>query len=217
MKIFGAEAWSGFIDVEHFVGSILDVVLEGWPRIVAPNPDELEDPVTNRLVAQIQRSESFRKLPLRVYPRAIELNEDGTVSGIPAIRFETNAPQHIGEFFVFECKRLRFKSGERCKSGNSEYIDGKTQGMTAFVAGKYATPYGHGGMLGYVLCDCANPVPTLERAIKQSTVLALEAGDGLRPSSLRSHVDIRETFHHPQVGSDFRLHHIFLDSKRCRG
>jgi hypothetical protein len=181
-------------------------------------PHEREDPVTHRLVAKIQDDPVFRSLTLRVYPRPIDLDPEGNVTGIPDIRFETNAPQHEGEFFVFECKRLRYATEKgKCRSNNTEYIDGDNQGMTAFVSGKYKTPHGHGGMIGYILCECEDAVPTLEAAIRASKVLALAAGDGLRASTLRQHDDVRETLHAPATAPSFRLHHLFLDSRNCCG
>jgi hypothetical protein len=217
MMISGAPAWHGFIGVEDFVGRIIDVVLSCWPKIVAPVADEHEDPVTHRLVAKIKDDPTFRSLSLRVYPRPLDLDSDGNVTGIPDIRFETLASQHQGEFFVFECKRLRYEVKGKCRSNNSEYIDGDNQGMTAFVTEKYKTHHGHGGMIGYILCDCGAPMPSLEKAVRKSTVLALAVGGGLQASSLRPRIEVRETFHVPSSGRRFRLHHLFLDSRNCCG
>lgn len=218
MEVSGAAAWHGFIGAEDFVGRIVDVILACWPKIVAPVANEREDHVTNRLVAKIQDDPVFRSLTLRVYPRPLDLDQDGNVTGIPDIRFETNAPQHEGEFFVLECKRLRYAVNGRCRSNNSEYIDGNNQGMTAFVTGKYKTPRGHGGMIGYVLCECRDHMTSLEAAIRgASSMLALAAGDGLRASSLRRLNEVRETFHAPTSSASFRLHHILLDSRKCCG
>lgn len=217
MEISGASAWAGFIGVEDFVGRLVDVVLTCWPAIVAPSPDESEDRITHRLVAQIQENPTFRGLPLRIYPRHIELDTDGAVTGIPDIRFETNAQQHEGEFFVFECKRLRYEKNGNCRSGNSEYIDGNSQGMTAFVTGKYKTPHGHGGMIGYILCQRGDPMPSLEKAVRKSALLAMAPGDGLRESKLRKRTDVRESVHTPEAGRRFCLHHLFLCAGDCLG
>ena len=215
MQISGTSAWDGFIDVEDFVGRILDVVLESWPEVHAPTATESEDVVTQRLCARIRDSKTFRTMFLRVYPHLADLAGDGSITGIPDIRFETNAPQHDGEFFVFECKRLRYEAAGKCRSNNSQYIDGGGQGMTAFVNGKYKTPHGHGGMIGYVLCRCRSPISSLEAGVRQSKLLGLKPGDGMRPSSLRNCPEIRESFHQPAGGISFRLHHVFLDSAAC--
>ena len=217
MKILDDGAWADLLTPEHFLRMILEAVLASWRSLSVPHDTSEENPVTRQLYTALRRYSAQANLPFYVDSQWELVDDDGEVVGVPDIRFTPNVTRTGEHFFVVECKRLRYRYSDKCRSGNSEYIDGRGQGMTAFVDQRYPTPQGHGGMIGYILCDCEDPIGKIRRAIgKMRDRLGLEGAEVLRSSSLGI-TGVLETAHSVASDKTIVLHHVFLDAKECVG
>ncbi len=219
-----ATSWAGDIDYSRFLEGILRCIVESWPNIATPLPDEGEDEVTVRLFGQMKLHHWARRSPFRMTLQAQYVPAGGAeVAGIPDILIETLAPPWEEEFVSIECKRLRRKDGTQpCRSGNAEYIDGDGQGMTAFTSGRYPSPCAEAIMVGYILCSCKRPLETLERELGNKA--ALIRLDTVRipafgaSAVLPENPNLRETYHLPDPSTKLRrISHVFLHSDVCKG
>jgi hypothetical protein len=217
MRVLSDGSWADLLTPEHFVKMILIALLESWKTLPAPEGSSDENPVNRQLCAALRDYSAHANLPFHVDSQWEILDEQGNVVGVPDIRFTPNVTRTGEDFYVVECKRLRYHDKDRCRSANSAYIDGQGQGMTAFIDQRYPTPQGYGGMIGYVLCSCEDPVGKVRKAMnKRRDRLGLKEGEPLRPSSFGIS-GVFETEHHVGPSSVVVLHHVFLDSSDCVG
>ena len=215
MKVLNDGSWSNLISDEHFVQLILEAVISSWTRIRAPAEDEYEDPVNRRLCGALQNDPAHRRLPFHVISQWEDIDADGNLLGKPDIRFMPKVTYHEDEFLVVECKRLRYRRGTKQITANAAYIDGDNQGMTAFVDGRYPTPRGRAGMVGYVFVPARNPVGSLQRSIQSKRVrLSMPTQSKLKPTKWNAAV--YETPHDCSSGR-VTLYHLVLDASVCSG
>jgi len=165
MKVIDDGSWADLLTPEHFVRMILNAVQTAWKTLSRPEESSHENPVTNRLCAALKVGSANANLPFHVDPQSTFLDEGGRVTGIPDIRFTPNVTRTGDDFYVVECKRLRFSYRGKCRSGNGDYIDGQGEGMTAFIDERYPAPHGYGAMVGYIFCSCTDPVGSVRGAI----------------------------------------------------
>jgi hypothetical protein len=211
--------WEDFVQVTEFIAAIIESIDACWRRIVKPDPDLLENEITKRLYVKLNRELSVRQLPLRVLYQHHEISgaELEMSETIVDLHFLALAPRDASDFVSFECKRLCARVGKdvNCRGLWGDYIDGKGQGMTAFVSGRYPSPYGHAGMIGYILCktirekDVAKKMNT--EIIDNGTLLCLaDSSIGISLCKIVPGAQgVWESSHHQ---GPHTMHHIFLDA-----
>jgi len=217
MKVIDDGSWADLLTPEHFVRMILNAVQTAWKTLSRPEESSHENPVTNRLCAALKVGSANANLPFHVDPQSTFLDEGGRVTGIPDIRFTPNVTRTGDDFYVVECKRLRFSYRGKCRSGNGDYIDGQGEGMTAFIDERYPAPHGYGAMVGYIFCSCTDPVGSVRGAISKKRELLRLRGKGTLLQSSLGGAGILETQHDLALGRVLTIQHVFLNADECEG
>lgn len=202
-------AWLDLIDSQ--VPSILALVVETWGKISKPAANELENPVTNRLCAALQRCPDREIYPFHILPQTVILEPDsGEELGRMDIAFLPFVPSDE-IYFCLECKRLNVRGPGGVRPYFAEYV---RFGMLRFVRGQYAGGVRHGGMLAFVL---DGDVPAARSGVEVCIrglhrELGMDAPGAFSPSSIRPD-DPRasETRHNrPARTGQFLIHHLFM-------
>jgi hypothetical protein len=201
--------WINLIDDQ--VPDILALVVETWNSLPSPAANELEDPVTNRLCAALQRCPNREEYLFRIQPQSVILEPDAGIElGRLDIAFLPFVPSDE-IYFCLECKRLNVRGGDGVRPYYAQYV---RNGMLRFVSGQYAGAVRHGGMLGYVLNgDVPGAIAGVEDNIRNMRqALGMEPPGGFQPSSIRPADDqARETRHSRAHNQDpFTLSHLFM-------
>lgn len=217
MNVIIGGSWSDLLTPENFVRMIIEALLLSWKSLSPPDALSGENDINRKLCAALKTFSARANLPFFVDSQWELLDDDGNVIGVPDIRFTPNTTRTGEHFYVIECKLLRYPYNGKCKSGNWAYIDGDGQGMTAFLSQRYPTPQGYGGMVGYLLCSCDDPIGTIRHAMaKKHAFLGLMPGSTLSPSKLQIS-GVFETEHQLAPNTTCTLHHVFLDASDCTG
>jgi hypothetical protein len=201
--------WANLIDSQ--VPDILALVVDMWERLPSPAANELEDMVTNRLCAALQRCPNRQSYPFHIRSQTVILELDsGSELGRMDIAFLPFVPSDE-IYFCLECKRLNVLGGDGVRPYFAEYV---RYGMLRFVRGQYASNVRAGGMLGYVLNgDVAGAIDGIEINIRKSNRdLGMEDLATFQPSSIRpTDARARETRHHriSNLGHCV-IHHLFM-------
>jgi hypothetical protein len=201
--------WVNLIDTQ--VPDILALVTDTWERLPMPAANELEDTVTNRLCAALQRCPNREAYPFHIRSQTVILEPDsGDELGRMDIAFLPFVPSDE-IYFCLECKRLNVRGGDGVRPYHAEYV---RFGMLRFVRGQYASAVRNGGMMAYVLnADVSGAmngvernIRTLHRDLGMDTPAAFQAST-VRPTDARA----RETRHRRTNSPDpFVIHHLFM-------
>jgi hypothetical protein len=212
VRLRARRPWPGFFTVDSFLRAIVAEILRAWSAMTPPAADALENQIRDRLVISMNKAENRKARRFRVYPELHEPGEAGTRR--IDLQFESNAPQGDDEFVSFECKRLRVVEGAGCKSRNADYVDGRGQGMTAYIQGRYPAPHGHAGMIGFVLCDGrCSPERSLASLMKKSQAILNLKLPALRPSPVLEADNVQASDHVRPL----MIHHVLLAIGNCAG
>jgi hypothetical protein len=210
MSVVGAPTeWAGLID--SMVPEILQLVIQSWEQLPAPDPDGREDQITVALCRALKNNRTARSLPFQVDTQVVELDPaNGQDIGRLDVSFRPLVPRE-DIYFCLEAKRLNVVREGEMRSYASEYV---MQGMMRFVTGQYAKAVRHGGMIGYVLNgDVARALTNVEANIQnQYAVLCMEAPGRFLPSTaLPDNTHARETHHkRAHETGNFFIHHLFV-------
>lgn len=208
MKVLNNGSWNNFLSHQHFVQLIVAAIASSWKRLASPPPDSLEDHINRKLCAELRNDPAQRRLPFHVVSQWEDIDAHGVLVGKPDIRFMPFVTKHDDEFFVVECKRLRYEAKGKKTTANSAYIDGAGQGMTAFVDGRYPAPRGYAGMVGYVSWGPAVAASSLANQISKC-MLRLQIVTGGTFAKTSWHPEVYETTH--QRSSDtLCIYHVLL-------
>lgn len=199
--------------IEHYIAVIISSLQRCWSGISVTEPNEHENPITQRLTFILQNDRALRTVSVRVFPQHQTVISPSGKFNVIDLHFQLLIDQGFDEFIWFECKRLccRIGSDKRCKFRGADYVDGDNQGMTAFTSGRYAAPRGHAGMLGYVLC--APPSDDIVASLEDS----IEAKKDLLHLGEQPHlIDCSYAKGHPLVKTSWhcedqlQIHHVIL-------
>ena len=125
--------WINLIDSQ--VPGILALVIDTWENPPKPAGNELENPVTNRLCAALQRCPNREAYPFHIRSQTVILEPDsGSELGHMDIAFLPFVPSDE-IYFCLECKRLNVRGGDGVRPYFAEYV---RFGMLRFVSGQYA-------------------------------------------------------------------------------
>jgi hypothetical protein len=210
MTLIGSpDDWVNLIDSQ--VPDILALVLDTWGTLPTPASNELEDHVTNRLCAALQRCPNRQAYPFHIRSQTVILEPDsGNELGRMDIAFLPFVPSDE-IYFCLECKRLNVRGGDGVRAYYAEYV---RFGMLRFVRGQYASAVRNGGMLAYVLNgDVTGAMAGIEgniRAMHQD--LGMDSPGAFDPSSVRPTDErARETRHRRAANpAPFLIHHLFV-------
>lgn len=191
---------------QNQVSNILKLVLDSWKTF---NPPDvlLEVPITKRfyshLLANQDRSIHFFQINWEPY-----LVEDGETVGRLDLKFIQG--WNVKVYFSLECKLLRVtRPSNQFESLAGKYV---TEGMYRYFNGQYASNLDKGGMLGYVMDgQTGEAIQDVRHAIhNRRCKLRMSEQGTLRPSSMVSSHQVRETEHNYGPKGKFILYHIFL-------
>ena len=214
MSVLGqSSAWVDMID--PMVPEILRLVVKTWDEMPPPEPNQLEDRITNQLCVALRRNRDVRNLMFLVIPQTVILEPDaGDEVGRMDIAFFPTGKDVLPDenaYFCLECKRLNVIRDGRKRSYASEYVK---FGMLRFVTGQYSRSVRHGGMVGYVLDgDVNTAVGNVENNIlRQRVKLRILGSDAFLPSAYLNGVQSARESHHQRAheSAPFRIHHMFM-------
>lgn len=197
--------------VNPYVHDILAMVLETWESMPAPDANELEDVISERLCRRLRQSRDSYGLPFRIDTQLVELDPaEGQKQGRMDIVFSpTIAREDI--YFCLECKRINVQEAKGVRPYFAEYV---RFGMLRFVSGQYASSAQQSGMLAFVLNgDLWGAMEGVEKNIKKlANQLGMDApGQFLASTMFPGDFRIKETHHRcshqPHL---FVIHHLFL-------
>lgn len=201
--------WLDLIDSQ--VPAILALVIDTWEKLPKPAANELENPVTNRLCAALQRRPDRESYHFHIRPQSVILEPDsGDELGRMDIAFLPFVPSDE-IYFCLECKRLNVREVSRIRPYFAEYV---RFGMLRFVSGQYAAAVRNGGMLAYVLDGNVHAALTGVEAVIKSLHqdLGIDPPGGFHSSSVRPHDSgAYETRHRRRHNPAlFVIHHLFM-------
>jgi hypothetical protein len=168
---------------EDYLVEILAATALAWARMKPPDPNEIEDRITERLAGRLANDPEFSELPYDIVPQYWLLGLNGERLGRLDLRFKHRNSQR--DYFAFEAKRLHVKyPGGRFSTEYPTYAG--ANGMLAFIGGYYSKRLPACGMLGYVMDNNPGRAWTgLEKGIEARRIpLKLIVGPGLRKSVL---------------------------------
>jgi hypothetical protein len=200
---------------EDYLVEILAATALAWARMKPPDPNEIEDRITERLAGRLANDPQFAELPYDIVPQYWLLGLNGERLGRLDLRFKHRNSQR--DYFAFEAKRLHVKYPSGRFSTEYPTYAG-ANGMMAFIGGYYSKRLPVCGMLGYVMDNRPERAWTgLDTRIEARRIpLRLIAGSRLTRSNLSTTIlsELRgiylgETQH--DLGSHrLRLFHLLL-------
>ena len=213
MQLVGVpDEWVDLIDT--LVPDILDLVIATWEEMPPIATNALEDPTTEALCRLLRQNRNSGNLPFNILIQMVELDPAaGQDQGRMDIAFLPLVPRE-DIYFCLECKRLNAASGGGVRAYASEYVN---HGMIRFVRGQYAAMVRHGGMLGYVLDgNITQAILNVSGAVQTQHInLGMKAPGDMLPSTIRpQESSVKETHHTRSSSGSFRIHHMFVSSKR---
>jgi hypothetical protein len=133
---------------EDYLVEILEATALAWARMKPPDPNEIEDRITERLAGRLANDPHFAELPYDFVPQYWLLGLNGERLGRLDLRFKHRNSKR--DYFAFEAKRLHVKyPGGRFCTEYPTYAG--ANGMMAFIGGYYSKRLPACGMLGYVM------------------------------------------------------------------
>jgi hypothetical protein len=190
------------------VPEVIDLVLDSWTTFRPPAPADLEVPITHRFCAHLRRHRDRSRLPFNIVSESDELAVcTGEQLGRIDLRLVHGYRDEV--YFAFECKRLNTVIKGKRSSLAGDYVD---KGMMRFIVGTYGKGLDKGGMVGYVMDGkLDDAILAVKHAIdKRRAKLWMAGADSLETSSLMPKEKRVKESKHPQGGSMFVIHHIFL-------